>query len=493
VIDRGVIDLLARSDVVDLGLVAEAISTSSPELLDRVRLDDLLALSRRLPTGLIHAESIWALESRPSDLSPLALGSAWSAMERSLVVEVPALGGDLTAILIDLGRYRLAASVVRARLADHPDLIEALAGELTPALSTRLAMLLEAPVADIEALDRRAPHLRSDLAWMARMEFSPPVHLHDDVRPDRLAERGARIANDLLARLPAGDFWVLLADHAAAIELISPYVRDLGHALFRWGLENSDRLRTFGLVEALEAKEEAPDVDLAALVVPDLFHATPDLLEERRTNEATQGLELEDRNGTIFGWADLGRLAAPDRAALPEGINGTLAIVCGGAPEALIAASRTLIASGRVAGLAQVLMAEVRADIVVAQMLATADDGFQLAGAPLLIDKANELGIAVHPVDTLEDPPDLLVKLLRVVRRARVRNELSDSAMIFTLMTPNLPESATPTLKGRLAALHAARLVLATMTSAPSSRDRTLVAKSATPGQKPSFQRRFRA
>ena len=477
----------------DLGLVAEAIAVSAPELLDRVRLEDLLVLSRRLPTGLIHAESIWALESRPSDLVPLAEGSAWSAMDRSLVVEIPSLGGDLASVLIDLGRYRLAAAVLRARLADRPELIEALQGELTPALSTQLAMLLETPVAEIEAIDRRAPHLRSDLAWMARQEFAPPVHLHDDVRPDRLAERGERIATELLARLPRGDFWLLLADHPAPIELVSPYVRDLGHALFRWGLENSDRLRTFGLLQALQDREEAPDGDLAALVVPDLFRSMPGLLEERRSNEATQGLHLEDRQGTIFGWADVGRLAAPDRRAVPEGTEGTLAILCRGAPETMVAASRCLVSSGRVAGIAHLLHADVRADVVVASTIATHDDGFQLAAAPLLIERANELDLPVHAVDTFEDPPDLLVKLLRVVRRARVRNELADSAMIFSLMTPRLPDGATPTLKGRLAALSAARLALATMTSTPSSRDRTLASKSSTSGQKPSFQRRFRA
>jgi hypothetical protein len=270
-------------------------------------------------------------------------------------------------------------------------------------------------------------------------------------------------------------------------------VRDLGHALFRWGLENSDQLRTFGLLQALQDREEAPDGDLAALVVPDLFRSMPDLLEERRSNEATQGLHLEDRNGTIFGWAEVGRLAAPDRRAVPDGIAGTLALVCRGAPETMIAAARTLVASGRVAGIAQVWSADVRADVVVASMLATRDDGFQLAGAPLMIEKAAELGLPIHPVDTLDDPPDVLVKLLRVVRRARVRNELADSAMIFSLMTPRLPDGAMPTLKGRLAALAAARLALATMTSAPSSRDRTLASKSSTSGQKPSFQRRFRA
>ncbi len=492
-IDRRLIDLLANRAVVDLGAIAQVIAAGAPHLVDRVRLDDLLALCARLPSGLIHAESIWVLEARPSDLVPLAEGSAWSAMERSLVVEVPASGGDLTALLLDLARYRLAAATIRARLSERSDLIDALDGELDPMLVTELAVLLEAPASEIAGVDWRAPQLRADLAWMARRDFAATVHLHDDVRPDRLEERGRQIADAVLAQLPAGEIWVLISDGFAPIELVSPYVRDLGHALFRWGIENADRLRTFDLAPALEAQQGTPNADLAALVVPDLFRSEPDLLEERRQNEASQGLHIESRGGTTFGWAELARLAAPDRRAIPESAGGALALVCGGAPEVQIAASRRLLASGRVAGIAHVLAAAVRADVVVAHMLATIDDGFHLAGAPMLMEKASELGIAVHPIERLDDPPEVLVRLLRATRYARVRNALPGTASVYSLLTPKLPEGATPTINGRLAGLSAARLALATLLSRASSRDRTGTFKSPSSGQKPSFPRRFRA
>lgn len=496
-IDRRLIRVLTAVEVLDLGLVAELIASFEPERIDRVRLDDLLDLTSRLPSGLVHAEAIWALADRPTDLSPLAEGSAWSAMEHSLVVEVPRAGGDLAGLLLDLGRYLLAARVVRARLEDRPELCQMLlAGSPSPQLSAELAVILEASVADVEAIPGRRPALLADLAWMATRGFEPTVHLHDDVRVDRQRAVGARIAETLIANLPQGEVFLLLSDQTHCVELVSPYVRDLGHALYRWGIENQSRLSTFGLAEALAQGEGAPEPDLATLVVRDLFSAAPDLVDERRSNESAQGLHLEEERSTLYGLAALSRLAAPDRRAVPLEAGGTLAIVCSSSPEVLTGALDPFLETRRVSGIANVFSSGVQRDVVVPKNIATEDDGFRLAGASTLYDRAMELGVDVHAAERIDDgpkgAPEILIRLLRTTRRARVTAALSDAAPVFSVLFPRIHEGVTPTIRGQMAGLLASRLALFTLLSGASP-NQTPAAKGAKPKAKTSFTRRFRA
>lgn len=496
-IDRGLIRALTAVEVVDLGLVAELIASFEPDRIDRVRLSELVDLTARLPSGLVHAEAIWALADRPVDMDPLAEGSAWSAMDRSLVVEVPRTGGDLAELLLDLGRYYLAARVVRARLEARVEILEALeAGAPSGAVSAELAVMFEAAASDVEALPARAPQLMADLAWMAKRAFEPTVHLHDDVRADRQRARGERIAEALISNLPQGDLFLFLSDQTIGVELVSPYVRDLGHALYRWGIENPTRLSTFGLAEALIEGERAPEPDLAALVVDDLFRAAPDLLDERRSNEAVQGLHLEQDRSTLYGLAALPRLAAPDRLSVPADATGTLGLVCSSSPEVLAGALPPLLETRRVAGLSNVFAAGVQRDVVVPGRVSTVDDGFRLAGAPRLWERAAEIGIEVHPADRIDDGPrgvpDVLIRLLRGTRRARVIGALSDGAPVFSVLSARIFGGVTPTIRGRMSGLLASRLALSALLTAP-SRDHTRSPKTLKSKGKKSFPRRFRA
>jgi hypothetical protein len=490
--DHRLIEILANAGAVDLRWIAELVALESPGLLERVALADLVDLSKRLPSGLIHAESIWILEQRPAGLAPLAEGSAWSAMDRSLVVEVSS-AGDLFGLLLDLGRYHLAARAVRARLGGRDALVDALAsGSLDPLGLAEIAVVLEAPPDDVARME---PAIAIDVAAMARSDFEPAIHVHDDARPDRQRERGARLAEELIARLPEGPFALLIADTTAPIELLSPYVRDLSHALSRWGIENPARIRTFGLVDALRAQKGSADPDLAALVVPDLMAVAPELLAERRSNEATQGLFLDDGRGTLVGYAELGRLDGPDRSVVAADASGTLVVAVARRSEIVEAILDRVLETRRVSGVANVGSADVRSDVVIARTMASDDDGFLLGGADTLIAKAAELGVAAHVTERLARPPDALLRISRRVRLARVRGELDDpnggARPVLTVLYPRLPEGVSPTIRGRSAALVAARLVLAALLDPPpESGGDPKIPTSAT---KASVPRRFRA
>ena len=450
--------------------MAEALVEDVPSFAEIGGIDDLLWLSARLPSGLVFAEGIWIVAQPPPGLVPLAPGSAWFAFDRSLVVAVPPGEARVTDLLADLGRYALAASWVQARLEAEPALVEVLLSpQRSPALGLRLALALKMRSEDLVRLDREAPGLWADLAAMARRGFAPAIHVHGDLHPDRLARAGQALADTMLQRLPVGPFVLAVSDGRLLPEHLSPYVRDLGHALAAWGRENPGALRTDGLLEAIRAAPEAPDADHGALVAEDLFRLASDLLEERRGAESSQGLFLRDELGTTAGWAEVARLAAPDGIAVPRPGDGIVAVLAGGAPELLRAAFRGLVASGRVTGVLSVLGAAVDASApVVPEAVVTESDGFELRGAAELWDRAQRIGIGAQRAGCLEvgaihGAPRLAAELLGVVRRARVQGTLGRDVPAYVVLFPRAEGARRPGLTLRKVELAAGRLGLATL------------------------------
>lgn len=486
---------LADRDLVGLDLVAEVLALFRPET-PLGCLPELIELGSRLPSGLIHAEAIWALAEQPSGLVPLAAGSPWCAADRSLVVVIPAGRRGLSSVFEDLARYHVAAMRVKAQLAGRPDLLDALAGDVIPvAAAAELSVLLDAPPSAIASLDRVAPGLRADLRAMAGRSFAPPIRVHRSLRPSELRQKGARIAAEILSRIPQGGFRLLISDSRTALEHLSPYVRDLGHALAAWGLENAAALRTEGLADALQTSAGDPKADLAALVARDLFAAAPDLLSERREAELSAGLHLWDEDDTAYGWAELSRLALPDDVAVHKGASGTLAVIAGGADEILREGIRVLLEAGRVSGAAFVLGTGIDAgEAILADALVDDDDAMRVASSSDLAERAARVGLAVHrlgaiPVDLQLGAPPLLAELLGLVRRAGVNGRLPEDAPTYAVLYPR-PRKVAP-LGVRLAEIDAGRLALSALSA---YEDRYLPRARRLPSQNaPSISRRFRA
>jgi hypothetical protein len=463
---------LQDRDVVSLSLITEALSFDRPALRESTELPQLIQLGTRLPSGLIHAEEIWIVHEAPPGLAPLAPESPWYAMDRSLVAVIPPGRRALIGLLTDLAQYQLCAAAAAVRLQDRDDLIDALYGDsLEAAASTELAVLLRSPLDLVGMLDRRAPGLRSDLAGMARQSFDPRLYIHASLHPHRLKSKGLRLAEGLLARLPQGSFRLAVSDGTMLIEHLSPYVRDLGYALTAWGLENMSSLRTAGLADALAEGLERPSTDLAALVVQDLVTIAPDLVDERRRAEQTAGLHLWDDEGIVLGFADLGRLALPDEAAIAKNASGILAIVAGGADEILLEATRVLLESGRVTALSCVLSSALDVSVpILPDALLTLSDGIPVGAAADLADRANRLAIGVRrigsiAVDESQGAPVLAAEILGQARRAQARGRLPREAPAFPVLYARPKPGAVAPLEVRLTEVAAGRLALAFLSS----------------------------
>ncbi len=461
---------LADREALEVGALVEVL-LDDPALAAPT-LEGFLKLSARLPSGLVHAEGLWALPRAPASLAPLAPGSAWYAMERALLVVLPPHEPRLLQLLTDLGRYAHFAAWVAERLGGRDDLVEhLLAPTLTPEAAAAIAHALDCDPVRLQSLDALAPGLREDLGWMARLGFSVTVHLHAEVRPAHLAAGGARLAERLLGRLPAGPFMLAVGDGPALVEHLSPYLRDLAPALAAWARENPGAVAP-GVAEAL-LDAGTPDLDDLALVIPDLFRVAPELLEERRAAEASQGLFLTDEAGGAFGHAELSRLAAPDERALARAREGALLVLAGG-PEAFrLAAARHALESGRVVGVLAVLGAALDAGgPVVADGLLEDEDGIELGGAELLLEHAERLGIAAQRAGPLEvetevGAPVLAARLFGAVRRARLLGRLPADAPALLVLHPTRADTSPPARWVGRAELDAARLGLATLLGAP--------------------------
>ncbi|MCK6549083.1 hypothetical protein L6R52_24785, partial [Myxococcota bacterium] len=150
---------------------------------DALTLAALVELGTRLPSGLVYAEGVWIVAEPPPGIEPLAAGSRWFAVERSLAIVMPPNRSRLVALLVDLARHHAIAARVLRDLGPRTDLVQALlAPELAPTVAAELAVLLDAPPSLVAELDLRAPGLRTELAVMATRAYEPVVRLHAALR-----------------------------------------------------------------------------------------------------------------------------------------------------------------------------------------------------------------------------------------------------------------------------------------------------------------------
>jgi hypothetical protein len=493
------LDALLGEDEVHLSTLSEAMIADRPALDDGSDLHALIDLGTRLPSGLVHAEAIWIVHEPPPGLQPLAPESAWYAMDRSLVVVTQPGRRSLLDLLADLARYHLAANRVAGRLGARPDLMEGLESESIDApVAADLAVSLDASLQLVASLDRSAPGLRADLTAMARGRFDPVLRIHAALHPGREKTKGARLAESLLAKLPAGGFRLLVSDTAMVLEHLSPYVRDLGYALAAWGLENASSLRTTGLAEALAEGPDRLSTDLAALVVPDLFAAAPELLDERRRAEETAGLHLWDAEGSIAGFADLARLSLPDETAVARGASGTIALLASQSEDVVLQATAALLESGRVIALGVVLGSAIDArDPIVPDALATDADGIWVQPAQEIAERAQKSSIRANRigavrVDDRQGAPALAAELMGLARRAQVLGRVHRDAPTFPILYGRTKDGAVPPLEVRIGEVEAGRLALAFLSSTedPPSASAGVRAMSQ---NAPGVSRRFRA
>jgi hypothetical protein len=275
---------------------------------------------------------------------------------------------------------------------------------------------------------------------------------------------------------------------------LSPYTRDLGHALYAWSLENPSAVKTRGLVDAIRDAPSTPDDDLAALVVPDLFRRAPELLEERRAQESTQGLWLEDTLGTAYGVADAAALAAPDRAVVDAAREGALAVVAGGAPDVLLAATHALLDSGRVQGFAGIFGAVLDDDrAVIPSALVDDDDAVRLATTNELEQLATTIDLSVLranaiPVSRDRGASRIAMSTCEAIRRTRVLGSIEPDTGVYLVLYPRRGEGLT---RAR-AVLDASRLSILALFSKKSHKS-TVGSKPPKSESKPHLTRRFRA
>jgi hypothetical protein len=263
-------------------------------------------------------------------------------------------------------------------------------------------------------------------------------------------------------------------------------------------LENADRLSTRGLAEALEEHRDHPNVDLAALVVPDLMAGAPDLLSERRSQEQEAGLFLEDEEGIAHGWAELGRLALPDDLAVAKDASGLVAVLCGGSDVALQEAARIVLDSGRVSAMTLIARCGIVAgEPIVPDSLSLDRDGIAIPIAQEVVERAQKLGLAVHrggclAVDDAGGAPSAVSDLLGEARRAQVLGRFPEEGPAFVVLYPRPKPGISADLGIRLSAMEAGRIALSFLSSLEDSHGAPRP-KKAMLQNAPGVSRRFRA
>ncbi|MFO0726821.1 MAG: hypothetical protein U1E65_23755 [Myxococcota bacterium] len=437
------------------------------------------ATASRLPSGLVHAEAVWITSVAPVGVEPLGPGSAWYALDRSLIVVAPPGRAALRVLVVDLARYALASEALARIFAADPALVEALHEPLDGQAVTRLALALGTDPERLFAIDRRLPSLRGDLAALAQRSFRPEVHLHPSTRPSKWRRLGESIGRRILDALPVGPFRLALSDAPELVEHLSPYLRDAGPAIAGWAVEHAEELSLPGLARALDAHSgRSPPADLVALAIPDLVRRHQEVLEERRLVERASGLELFDEAGIVFGFTELSQLPAADARAVPAGSRGLFVVIAGRADETLMAAHRVLLDSGRVEGLALAFAAgpEIEGTIAIPELLVGEDDAIEVPLADRLLRRV-EPAMASRArrviVDAERAAPPIVYDLLRLTRRAELEGLFPHDGRRSLVLVRRSADPGGSELERRSAVLHAARLALAGLhlgENAPSTR-----------------------
>lgn len=403
------------------------------------------AALRRLPRGLTHAESITLVAARPPDYSPLSAESAWSASGRGLAV----VTSSPSRVLEDLAVFaHWARSLREAGPAQAP---------------VQLAAQLEVGLDALFELEQAAGP--EGLGAVAQSGFAPVVRVAAELRPSVRRQRGERLGETLCGDW-SGAAPLLVAQDSLAFDVLSPFPRDVGHALYAWGIENAERLRVEGLAEALRRSERSPQDALCSATASELFEvvADPELLEERRRAERSQGLRLMDRDGAVFGSAQLEALEAPD-PRLSE-LQGTVRMLAHSDPQVLIGALAPLIEAKAFSALAACGALSTRTGKpLVSDALVTSEEGYALPSASLLEARATALAIPFHRSDVVElsDPEGSaawLPKSLGWLRRAMVRGDLRSDLRVTVVFADSDPALSSHPLESKRTMLDAACLNL---------------------------------
>ena len=440
---------------IDIAVLVQAQAWSSAELMSTQR---LVSLMRFLPRGLVHAENVTIVRSAPQGFQQLADGSAWWAKERCL--SVVCSHHELDRWLETLGAYCALGKLLGRRLRFQKRLVESLLDEeLKPPDRLGLCSLLELEPNGLERIE--SYKWLSEVGWLARKGFSATVAVEPALRPTVRKQYGERLGAELAEGL-SGPVPVFCSQDPLCLNLVSPYVRDLGHALYAWGIENAEKLNVPFLLEALQDTANAPDPDLASLVA-EIVEELPDIRDERRWAEESQGLTLRDVQGMTAGFAELSQLAAPD--ACLANASGGLAFLFGPDPYALESALDVLLEAGRVQMLGLVGAVDaVGSRPYLPRALTTRFDGYALPGVERLLQRVQQLNFEVHEVEVVEmgvfPTVGWLPSTLGRVRRQMVRDKSFGSMDVFVALYPAESPQTASQLAQRRAALDAGRITL---------------------------------
>src|SRR5215472_12894387 len=120
---------LVEREILSLSSIAAAFQVDEPRFHEGADLETLVELGTRLPSGLIFAESILLFSEAPPDVEPLAPGSAWYALERSLAAVLPPGRRALHRLLRDLALYFFAARKIAEKLEERGTILDALSAD----------------------------------------------------------------------------------------------------------------------------------------------------------------------------------------------------------------------------------------------------------------------------------------------------------------------------------------------------------------------------
>lgn len=420
---------------------------------------DLETALSRVPRGLVHAESIALVRKSPEGFAPLAPESAWSSAGRSLAV---ACSRSPEPVVRDIGWFSLWQRRVQQRLRGAPSLVRSiLEDRLSAEDRLELSVRLEVGPEALARLENQG--WLPDLGWMAARPFGPKVSVAPELRPAVARARGAATAYALSERISPGNFPLFVSDDVLTLDLLSPYPRDLGHALYAWAIEHADRLQTRNLAEIIRSQRHRPDADLASIAASDLFSAEPNrgLLLERREAERSQGLFITDDTELAAGYAELSRLEQPDPVA--GGARGFLAFFAGSNREALEGAVEAWIEDRRPTGFGFVGRHNSDGTApIVPKAIISEHDGFQLELAHELRQAALATGVGTANPDLMDlDYHEMwIAKSLGRIRRSITAGFLTPVTTIGVAFYP-INSTISPTdAASRRACLQAARIVL---------------------------------
>jgi hypothetical protein len=458
----GVVDLLGDATQMRIEDAARRLVHAEPEWSNRSGLGDLVHLGSVLPSGLIHARTIQCVRSLPAEAVPLSSHGRWSsAPSLTLIRRVVGGSAEVDWLVLRLARYWLACRRIRAVCLESPEaydcvtarrLHEAAGAAFLPALGIRAAHLA--------SLRPGVSTLAEDLQAIVGHDFEAEFQMDVALSAKHEHQRAEQIFEQIERRMPLPEASVVLADHPAVLEPISPYAEDLADPLRIWTLTQFEGTAGPDLHRA--AQGEAPwDRTAASNAALAVFSQYSDqvrerLLQERRVAEATQGLELHDTADATFGWANLDRLAAADPSVLPAPKPTSVAILVSPLPKLHAWVFRRLCEKGVVRNvLLMAGLARPTGDVFIPEALLDLEGGFRLRHTRQVHRAAESLGVRFHSLPWVDtDPSPGLSHLLDVAgvfSREQIRGTIADGRA-FRVVFYGVPPEGERALCGALAA-----------------------------------------